>query len=451
MLEVRKLKQVTKKGVSGILAFVLLITSLLIQPFTVNAQDVLDLNAESAILVDAESGKILYAKNPDIALPPASMTKMMTEYLVLEAIENGVISWDTTTQISDYAYRISANVLFSGVGLTQNKDYNVRELYNAMAVFSDNATTIALAELIAGSEGEFVKMMNDKAEELGLSEYKFVNSTGLDNESLGDDAPEGTDPNATNLLSARSAAQLAYHLVNDFPHALDISSQTVVEFEGYTIENLNWMLPHEATFLQQFHYEGMDGLKTGHTTLAGYTFTGTAERNGKRLITVVMKTSSKEERFRETAKLLDYGFNNFGTEELFAAGSQLEDQKTLPVAKGKEEEVSISIADAISLPIKSSQKDSFKLEFKIDESKLNEDGELVAPIEKGDKVGTATLVYVGDEPDYGYLFDQEDITVDVVSEDSVEKANWFVLMLGGIGDFFSNLFSNAVDWFKGLF
>lgn len=450
MLEVSKLIQVSRKGVSGILAFVLLITSFMIQPLAVHAEDSLDLNAESAILVDAETGKVLYAKNPDVALPPASMTKMMTEYLVLEAIEEGTIDWDTTTRISDYAYRISANVLFSGVGLKQNVDYSVKDLYNAMAVFSDNATTIALAELIAGSESEFVKMMNEKAEELGLSEYKFVNSTGLDNDTLGDDAPEGTDPNASNLLSARSSAQLAYHLVNDFPHALEISSQTEVEFDGHTVENLNWMLPHEATFLQQFHYEGMDGLKTGNTDLAGYTFTGTAERDGKRLITVVMKTDSKEERFRETAKLLDYGFNSFSTEEIFPAGYQLEDRETLPVAKGKENEVSVSINEAISLPIKSAEAELYSLEYNISEEKMNEDGELLAPIEKGEKIGTATLVYEG-ENDFGYIFDQEAITVDLVSDEAVEKANWFMLTFGAVGDFFTNIFTTAVDWIKGLF
>ncbi|MFD1606593.1 serine hydrolase [Oceanobacillus luteolus] len=443
--------QVTRKSVSMILALVLLFTTFTIQPLTANAESTLDLNAESAILVDAGTGKVLYAKNADVALPPASMTKMMTEYLVLEAIENGQISWDTTTQISDYAYKISANIYFSGVGLTQNKDYTVKDLYNAMAVFSDNATTIALAELIAGSETEFVKMMNDKAEELGLSEYLFVNSTGLDNSSLGDDVPEGTDPNASNLLSARSAAQLAYHLVNDFPHALDISSQTEVDFEGYTIENLNWMLPHEATFLQQFHYEGMDGLKTGNTDLAGYTFTGTAERDGKRLITVVMKTNSKEERFRETAKLLDYGYNNFQSEELFAAGYQLEDESTLPVAKGKEKEVSVSISDPVSMPIKADEAELYSLEYHIDEEKLNEEGELVAPIEKGEKVGTATLVYQGEATDHGYIFEQEAVSVDLVSDEAVEKANWFMLTLGAIGDFFGNVFTTAVDWIKGLF
>lgn len=152
------------------------------------------------------------------------MTKMMTEYLVLEAIEEGEISWDTRTEISEYAYSISANNSFSGVGLRLDHEYTVEQLYEAMAINSDNATSIALAELIAGSEGEFVKLMNQKAEEMGLPDAKFVNSTGLDNKDLNGKHPEGTKADDTNLLSARSTAMLAYHLVNDFDQALEISS-----------------------------------------------------------------------------------------------------------------------------------------------------------------------------------------------------------------------------------
>src|SRR5699024_5442042 len=153
-------------------------TLFITQQYTAQAKE-LDVKAESAILVDAEIGKIIYEENMNSTIPPAIMTEMMTEYLVWEAIEAGNIEWDTTTKISDYPYSISADDTFSGVGLTQNKDYTVRQLYEAMAINSDNATSIALAELIAGSEGEFVKLMNKKAEEMGMTEYEFVNSSGL--------------------------------------------------------------------------------------------------------------------------------------------------------------------------------------------------------------------------------------------------------------------------------
>src|SRR5699024_8342773 len=121
--------------------------------------------------------------------------------------------------------------------------------------------------------------------------------------------------------------------------------------------NWNWMLPHDASYLKQYYYEGVDGLKTGHTDLAGFTFTSTAAQNDRRLITVVMKTASEEERFKETAKLLDYGFNQFEVVELFKAGYKLQDQPTVPVAKGKEKTVEIALKDSISIPIKQGTED----------------------------------------------------------------------------------------------
>ncbi|WP_431802106.1 D-alanyl-D-alanine carboxypeptidase family protein [Halobacillus andaensis] len=297
--------------------------------------DTVDVEADSAILVDAESGKILYEKDSDLTLPPASMAKMMTEYLVLEAIEEGEIEWDTETQISDYPYSISADSTFSGVGLTQGQDYTVRELYEAMAINSDNATSIALAELVAGSEGEFVKMMNEKAEELGMEDYQFVNSSGLENSDLGDNVPEGTERDDTNLLSARSAAILAYHLVNDYPEALEISSVPETQFDDENIINWNRMLPGMPGQLAQYSYEGVDGLKTGFTDLAGYCFTGTAERDGQRLISVVMKTDSEEARFAETRKLFEYGFGEFEKKNCSRLGTRLTAKQSLMFQKEK--------------------------------------------------------------------------------------------------------------------
>jgi len=430
-----------------------MMTFITIQPLQAKAEEGLNIEAESAILVDAETGKILYAKNPDMTLPPASMTKMMTEYLVLEAIESGDISWDTTTQISDYPYGISANTNFSGVGLRQNVDYTVRALYEAMAINSDNATTIALAELIAGSEGEFVKLMNQKAEEMGLpeSEYKFVNTTGLENSSLGENYPEGTDPDATNLLSARSSALLAYHLINDYPESLEISKIPQTEFDGHTIVNWNRMLPHEGDNFKQYYYKGIDGLKTGHTDLAGYSFTGTAEKDGNRLISVIMKADSEDQRFKETAKLLEYGYTQFEKEEIFPADYQLEEQTTISVIKGKKKTVEVATNDAFYAPVKDGQAENYSIEYHFDEKLLNNEGELTAPLEKGKRIGTAELVYHGEE-DYGYIIDESDQkVVDLVTIEAVEKSNWFMITLGAIGDFFANLFSSIVDTVKGWF
>lgn len=432
-----------------LLTVIFLLTNI-INPISVEAAAI-DVDAESAIIVDVETGKVLYAKNPDIALPPASMTKMMTEYLVWEAIESGQITWETETEISDYPYQLSANPNFSGVGLRQDKKYSVRSLYEAMAINSDNGTTIALAELIAGDEGKFVEMMNKKGEEMGLPEFRFVNSTGLDNDHLGDNYPEGTDPNGVNLLSARSAALLGYYLVKDYPESLEISKIPQTVFDDKLILNWNWMLDHEGKDLKPFHYEGVDGLKTGFTDLAGYCFTATAERNGKRLIVVVMKTNSYEERFQETEKLFEYGFNNFNKESLFSAGDQIEGESILPVAKGKEKEVEIAIKDGFELVIKADEKDKYVLEYELDESLLNEDGALTAPLEKGEKVGQAKLLYTGDLEDHGYIFPNETKYVDLVTLEEIEQSNWFMITISSIGEFFSNLFSTISEKIKGLF
>ncbi len=408
----------------------------------------LDTVAKTAIIVDVNTGKILYAKNENEPLPPASMTKMMTEYLVLESIDRGDITWDTTTQISDFVFDISANNSFSGIGLRKNIDYTVRELYEAMAINSDNATTIALAELISGTEGEFVKLMNKKGEEMGLPDFKFVNSTGLDNNSLGGRHPEGTNEDDSNLLSAKSAALLAYHIVNDYPEALDISSIPETEFEEQMIRNYNWMLPHNTSHLDQFYYEGVDGLKTGNTELAGYTFTSTAKRGDRRLITVVMKAKSEAVRFKETAKLLDYGFNEFKEQELFSAGYQLEGESTLNVTKGKVDTVSFELESPITSMIKNNTEDNYHIEYHLDDKLLNENGELTAPIEKGTVIGTAQLVNDG-EDEYGYLVDgEEQVSVNLITTEKVEKQNWFSSMIGSIAGFFKNLFNGIVGIFK---
>ncbi|HLR02361.1 MAG TPA: serine hydrolase [Virgibacillus sp.] len=443
-----------RKSVSFLLIGLVWMTAIIGSATTAQAAEAVDIGADSAILIDADSGKILYAKDADKALPPASMTKMMTEYLVWEAVESGDISWEDTTEISDYPYSISANPDFSGVGLKQNTEYTVKELYEAMAINSDNATTIALAELIAGSEADFVKMMNEKAEEMELPDYKFVNSTGLANSSLGDNYPEGTEPDDNNLMSSRSSALLAYHLINDYPEALDIAGIAETDFEDQEIRNWNWMLDHDASFLKEYYYEGVDGLKTGHTDLAGYTFTGTAEKDGTRLISVVMQSEDEGSRFKETAKLLDYGFSKFDTEEIFPEGYQLDDEKTMPVAKGKDKSVSISTADSYSAPVQKDDADNYHIEYTFDKDVLNDDGKLTAPVEKGDKVGVAKVTYDGDD-DFGYITDTEDEqadqTIDIVADDDVEKNNWFMLILGAIGSFFSNLFHSIVDMVKGWF
>lgn len=435
-------------GWSLLFSMVVCLHVFILQPSSAKASEELDLNAESAILADAQTGEILYQKSAKTPLPAASMTKMMTEYLVMEAIANGEISWDTTTILSDYAYSIAENPSFAGVGLEANQEYTVRELFEAMAINSDNAATITLAELVAGSEGQFVNKMNQKAEEMGLPEYQFVNASGLDNLDLGENYPEGTDPSGVNLLSARSAALLAFHLIHDYPEILEISSMPQTEIDGELVLNWNYMLPHDTPLLQPFFYEGVDGLKTGFTDLAGYSFTGTADRSGNRLISVVMRTDSEGARFQETAKLLDYGFSNFKMTELFPEGYQKESMPAVPVAKGEESMVDVSLGGDFTLPIKSEQEGQYHVEYTIDSEKVNEDGSMVAPIEQGEVVGEAELVYAGETNDGNITGDPR--TVPLVTDQAVEQSNWFQQFLGGIGNFFNDLYLLAVNGVKGI-
>ncbi len=443
--EVRELVSQLKNKVVMLLILTLA-SFVFIQADVIEAKQV-ETKAKTAIIVDADTGKVLYAKDADEALPPASMTKMMTQYIVLEKIADGEFDWEDTTEISDYPYWISSNNKFSGLGLTQDKDYTIKSLYEAMVIYSDNGTTVALAEMVSGSEGEFVKLMNEKAAELGMENTEFYNSSGIDNDTLDGRHPEGTKKDDSNLMSARDAAVLAYHIVNDYPEALEVSSKPSSTFDDHEIINYNWMLKHDREFLKDFYYEGVDGLKTGHTELAGYTFTGTAERDGKRLIAVVMKTKSEEARFQETAKLFDYGFNDFKETELFPANYQIEDESTIPVEKGKEKSVQVATEEALSIPILQGTEKEYHVEYKIDESLLNEAGELSAPIKKGEKVGVAELSFDEGE-DFGYILNSEKkATVDLVATENVEKKNWFSLMLSAIGQFFVSLF----DKIKGLF
>ncbi len=433
------------------LVFSLVITTVFSE-FSVSAEsDIIGVEAQTAILVDAKSGMIIYEKDADIALPTASMTKMMTEYLVLEALAEGKITLEQETGITDYVYQISHFRNLSNVPLRADGKYTVKELYEAMAIYSANGATIALAELVAGSETNFVKMMNEKAAELGLETYRFVNSTGLNNEDLLGMHPEGTKADEENLMSAKSTAQLAFHLLNDYPEVLEIASIPKKKFREGTedeidMSNWNWMLPSLV-----YGYEGVDGLKTGTTDLAGYCFTGTAQRDGVRLISVVMKSNSYETRFDDTAKLFNYGFSNYEVQELFPAGYQVKDHTSLPVAKGKEKEVELESKDAISLLIKRGEKEEYLPEVKMDEKSLTKEGALLAPIEKGQKVGTMTVKYKGEELKFLPSKGEGLLQTDLITTTNVEKSNWFVLLMQAIGGFFADIWSSAANGIKGLF
>ncbi|WP_317849228.1 D-alanyl-D-alanine carboxypeptidase family protein [Sutcliffiella horikoshii] len=459
------MKRSFKQLFVGLLVLTLMVSIFPGKSAQAEENDFLNINAKAAILIEFSTGKIIYQKNVDEALPVASMTKMMTEYLLLEAIEEGKLDWSKEVILSDYAQAISQKYPeLSNVPMRKQEPYTIKELYEAMAIYSANGATIALAEAIAGSETKFVEMMNAKAEEIGLENYNFVNSTGLNNEDLAVGGvpmhPEGTDANEETTLSAKDTARLAHRLLTDYPEILDTASIPFKVFREGTpdaIDMPNWnkMLFTEELKVQ---FEGIDGLKTGSTDAAGFNFTGTAERDGMRVISVVMNTTNDEgvsteiSRFIETKKLMTHAFGSYSVQELFPGEYQIEGESILPVTKGKEDKVEIHTKEPFKTLVKDGNKDNFKPQFEINEKLLNEEGELTAPVKEGDSVGVMKVTQEGGQ-DYGYLFgnDQEGATVELVTKEGVEKANWFVLSMRAVGGFFSDLWSTVAGAVKGLF
>ncbi|SFD45522.1 D-Ala-D-Ala carboxypeptidase A. Serine peptidase. MEROPS family S11 [Bacillus sp. 491mf] len=396
------------------------------------AKEDIHIEAAAAILFDADTGKILHEQNPDELLAVASMSKLMVIYSVLEAIKEGKITWDTKVNISDYAYEISRNNEFSNVPFEKGRQYTVKELYHSILVFSANGSSIALAELLAGSEKNFISLANEHAKKLGLKKYKFVNATGLNNADLKGKHPEGTDPNGENSLSARDMAILSRTIMTKYPAILEDTKQRFRNFPDnhplpIRMENWNWMLPGAA-----FAYEGTDGLKTGSSDSAGYCFTITAKRGDLRLVSVIIKTKSMDERFIESRALMDYGFKNFEKQKL-----KIGRNNTIPVVKGKEDTVAVTPEKEITVVTKKGSKPPYKISYDANKS-ISEDGSLVAPVKKDAKVGSLVLESTDQ---YGFLDGNKQTKFNVKTTQEVDKANWFVLTMRSIGDFFSNIWS----------
>ncbi|HDX9707856.1 TPA: D-alanyl-D-alanine carboxypeptidase [Bacillus thuringiensis] len=251
-----------------------------------------NIQAKSAILMDAETGEIIYKKNEDVPLAPASMSKMMTEYIVLEKIENGSLKWNDFVTISPNAVNSGGVKINVKVG----DHLTVRELFHAMVISSANNAAIALAEHISKSEKNFTQLMNEKAKQLQLSTHtRFVTATGLADER-----------NEESQMTALDVAKLAQHLLKHYPGVLKITKLTSFNLHGTTLKTTDQMLYPSN---KKLYFQGVDGLKTGFTDAAGYCFTGTAKQNDKRMISVVMGTNNDTRRFIETKKLLSYAFH----------------------------------------------------------------------------------------------------------------------------------------------
>ncbi|WP_424769059.1 D-alanyl-D-alanine carboxypeptidase family protein [Paenibacillus sp. sgz302251] len=391
-----------------------------------STENPLGLQVKSAILIEEESGQVLFGVNADEPLPPASMTKLMTEYIVLNEIKSGKLAWDQMISVSAEA----ADTLReeSQIFLAEGDQHTVKDLYIAMAVGSANDATRALATHIAGTEQAFVDKMNETADQLGLTTAVFASATGFED---------------TTVISASDLAKLARLILTEHPDFLDYSKMQDYKFRDRDTDpmvNFNWMLSSNTnkTGLKHLAYEGVDGMKTGFINSAGYNFTGTVKKGDLRFISVVMDTATMSARFVETAKLYDYGYNTFEKKTVLAPKTVVESVQTVKIKKGKQKTVPVVTDEDITFMVKKGA------EPKVEpvSSQVKTEDELVAPLPAGTVVGTVTYQYTDDETKQ--TLEQ---TVNLVTTEEAEKAGWLRLMFRAIGDFFAGLFNGIVNLF----
>ena len=302
--------------------------------------------AKSAIAIDASSGKILYAQNADDASTRiASITKLLTAYLVYKNVAENKLTWNTKVPISDYAYELTQNSNASNIPLAQNGQYTVKDLLNALLLPSANSAAVALAEKIAGSEPKFVDMMTKQMKDWGITDSHLVNASGLPNDDLNGHIYPGSGASATNTMSAKAVATLSYHLIQDFPEILQITKKTEIPFDTgneakMTLTNTNQMLSGFST-----SRTGVDGLKTGSTSFQIDCFAGTTNQNGFRIITVVLEATDpaadNSTPFTLTNQLMNYVYGHWRTTSLVQKNQSLDDFKEIAVIDGKEKSVQL--------------------------------------------------------------------------------------------------------------
>ena len=357
-----------------------------------------ELSATAYFLVDVNSGAVLAEHNADIPLPPASLTKMMTAYVLATEMEAGRVKPDDMVTVSENAW--SQNPIFAGSSLMwiePGKDVSVADLQRGIIISSGNDATVAIAEHIAGSEAVFAEMMNTNAKRLGMTNTYYVNSHGL--------------PDPAHLTTARDLAILARAMINDHPEQYAIYKELEFTFNNIRQYNRNTLLLQDPT---------VDGLKTGHTKEAGYCLVASAERSGMRLISVVMGTKSTKARKNDTAALLNYGFRFYQTETAFEPMTELAKPR---VWKGVQDYVPVGLLDKVVLTLPRGKHDELQTDVALD-------SEIEAPLAVGDAVGTVTVTLDG-ETQY---------QAPAVALQAVEEAGFFARLWDSILMFIAELF-----------
>ena len=349
--------------------------------------------ASSFVLMEPLSGRVIMEENSHERLPPASLTKMMTAYIVERELDEGRLSMSDMVPISVNAWRTQGSRTF----VQEGTEVSVEDLLRGVVIQSGNDASVALAEFVAGSEGAFVDIMNQQAELLGMNETNFANATGL--------------PAPDHFSTANDLALLAKAIINDYPENYPLYAEKHFTFNNIRQPNRNSLLWRD---------DSVDGLKTGHTEEAGYCLVASAKRNDTRFIAVVMGASSTSARAQEVQKMLNYGFRYYQTERLFSTGQELIAAK---IWGGQNDQLSVGILDDVHVTIPRGSRDSL-------ESVIELDTVIQAPVSVGDELGRVKVTLDGET-----VVDQPVLALSDVPEGGFFKRIWDAIKL-----FFVQLF-----------
>lgn len=368
--------------------------------------------AKHAIAVEVSTGKVLYEQDAQTPASIASISKLLSVYLVYEALEKGEIQLDTMVDISDYPYSLTANTELSNVNLDA-RSYSVSDLLNASLITSSNSAIIALAEKIAGSEAAFVDKMKAKVAEWGITDATIVNTSGLDNSDLGENIYPGSKPDDSNQFSALDVAIIARRIILDYPQVLNITSLNAYDFGGYTYYSTNQMLS-EGTHARG----GVDGLKTGTSNSAGSSFVATTTQANMRIITVVLNATdgltNSDNRFVETNNLMNYVYNNYSAITLVKKGEAFENSSVKLFNGTKASSPAVATADLLAIQ-KNTSEQPVTATFTSNQSEFD------APITSGTVVGQLKIVD-NDLIGVGYL--DNIAQIDMAIPTTIKTAPW---------------------------
>ena len=354
-----------------------------------------ELAAKAWILIDAYTGTVLAEHNADERLPPASLTKLVTDYLIAGEMAAGKFTKDTLVPISVNAWRMGGSKMY----VREGTEVPVGDLLRGIIVQSGNDASVAMAEYIAGTEDAFAQLMNQRAQQLGMTNSHFVNATGW--------------PAEGHLTTARDLSILFRATIHDYPENYRLYSEKYFEYNGIKQPNRNLLLWRDST---------VDGGKTGHTEEAGYCLVVSAVRENMRLVGVVLGTGSVEARARETQKLLAYGFRFYETARMYKAGEVL--QADAPVWFGKDDKVNLTVAEDVYLTLPRGAQKDLKATVLVDDA-------IEAPLSPARPVGRLQVEQSG----------KVVLTVPLVPDRKVAEAGWFARLWDHLVLFLTSLFS----------